>query len=177
MIATRPRATWIAVLALAGLAACGADRGTASPSSTSPAVPTPPPATVAPTPPTIPPTVPPTPPPTPSTVPPAPPTTSGGGSMQAGAPQFETFDVSSSVPCQGGNATAHMSFSTLNVVEIEISVGGGNFATTAGYGPNESDVVASIPCRGSGESSVQLRGCTEDHECVNSARQPVQITG
>ena len=176
MTITRPRTAWIAALAVVG-----ADSGTASSPTTRPTVPPAPPATV-PARPATPTTLPPAPPappapPTTPTVPPAPPATNGGGSMQAGAPQFESFDVSPSVSCQGGNATAQMSFSTLNVVEIEISVGAGRFATTAGYGPNESNVVASIPCSGPGESSIQLRGCTEDHECVDSTRQTVQITG
>jgi hypothetical protein len=47
----------------------------------------------------------------------------------------------------------------------------------AGYGPNESDVVASIPCSGAGESSIQLRGCTEDDECAASESKTVTITG
>jgi hypothetical protein len=104
-------------------------------------------------------------------------TTDGGGGMQAGAPRFTSFDVSSSVPCSGGNATATMSFSTENVVEIEIKIGDGSFASTAGYGPNETSVVASIPCSGAGSSSIQLRGCTEDHECADSEQKSVEITG
>ena len=184
------------VLAAGALSACGADASAGSPTaSTSPAVPvtpapTPAPApapqpTPAPTPapapkPTPTPAPKPTPQPTHHTTPPAPPPSNGGGSggggMQAGAPQFLSFDVSPTAQCQNGNATAQMSFSTANVVSIEIKVGDGNFASTAGYGPNESSVVASIPCSGPGESSIELRGCTENQTCVNSAQQDVQIT-
>lgn len=106
----------------------------------------------------------------------APMPTDGGGGMQAGAPSFQSFTVSPSVQCENRNAEAHMSFSTLNVVDIEIKIGSGKFAGTADYGPNESDVIASIPCSGAGTSSVQLRGCTEDHTCADSAAQPVEIT-
>ncbi|MET0324334.1 MAG: hypothetical protein ABW219_03850 [Ilumatobacteraceae bacterium] len=104
-------------------------------------------------------------------------TTDGGGGMSAGAPSFTSFDVSGSVPCEDGNATATMSFETINVVSIEIKIGDGEFESTAGYGPNESDVVASIPCSGAGESSIQLRGCTEDDECAESESKTVTITG
>jgi hypothetical protein len=104
-------------------------------------------------------------------------TADGGGGMSAGAPAFLTFEVSSSVPCQDGNATATMSFTTQNVVSIAIKIGDGSFEQTAGYGPNETDVVAEIPCTGAGESSIQLQGCTEDDECAESERKTVTITG
>ena len=97
--------------------------------------------------------------------------------MSAGAPSFTSFDVSGSVPCEDGNATATMSFTTINVVSIEIKIGDGGFESTAGYGPNESDVVAEIPCSGAGESTIQLRGCTEDDECADSEPKTVTITG
>ena len=97
--------------------------------------------------------------------------------MSAGTPSFVTFEVSSSVPCEDSNATATMSFTTENVAGIEIKIGEGDFESTAGYGPNESDVVAEIPCSGAGESSIQLRGCTEDNECAESERKTVTITG
>lgn len=101
----------------------------------------------------------------------------GGGGMSAGAPSFTSFDVSSSVACESGNATATMSFTTENVASIEIKIGDGSFESTAGYGPNESSVVAEIPCSGAGESSIQLRGCTEDGECADSDSKKVTITG
>ena len=50
------------------------------------------------------------------------------------------------------------------------------FESTAGYGPNETDVVAEIPCDGATESSVTLRGCTEDNECAESERKTVTVT-
>ena len=100
----------------------------------------------------------------------------GGGSAQAGAPEFVSFEASSEVPCEGGNATVDMSYETINVVSIEIRIGDGNFEETAGYGPNETGVVAEIPCEGAGESSVTLKGCTEDNECAESDRKTVTIT-
>jgi hypothetical protein len=111
--------------------------------------------------------------------------TGGGGSssttdpgMRAGAPSFTSFELAeSSVPCDGGNATVHMSFETVNVASIEIKIGDGGFESTAGYGPNESDVVAEIPCSGATSSSIQLKGCTEDDECAESEVQDVTVTG
>jgi hypothetical protein len=44
-------------------------------------------------------------------------TTDGGGGMQAGAPQFLSFEASSSVPCRDGNATVTMSYTTENVAD------------------------------------------------------------
>ena len=70
-----------------------------------------------------------------------------------------------------------MSFTTLNVVQMEIKIGDGRFETTAGYDPNETAAVASIPCSGAGESSIQLRGCTEDDDCATSEQLAVTITG
>lgn len=93
-----------------------------------------------------------------------------------GTPTFTSFDVSPSVPCESGNATATMSFTTENVESIEISIGGGEFASTAGYGPNESDVVASIPCSGAGTSTIQLKGCSGTDECATSDEATVDIT-
>lgn len=93
-----------------------------------------------------------------------------------GKPSFTSFEVSSSVPCQGGNATATMSFETKNVESIEISIGGGAFASTAGYGPNESDVVASIPCSGATTSSIQLKGCNGEDVCATSDKKTVEVT-
>lgn len=150
-------------LATLGFAACGDDGNGATTDSTTPAAPTTP---VRPTTPVVPTTA--VRPATPTTHGPAAPTTDGGGGMQAGAPRFESFEVSGSVPCQDGNAEATMSYATLNVVDLEIKIGDGSFAETAGYGPDESAVVASIPCSGAGSSSVQMRGCTEDHDCVDS---------
>jgi hypothetical protein len=104
-------------------------------------------------------------------------TTSTDPGMQAGAPSFTSFELkSSSVPCDGGNATAHFGFETVNVVDISIKIGDGTFQETAGYDPNETDVVASIPCTGAGSSSIQLKGCTEDDECAESEVQDVTIT-
>lgn len=155
---------FVASLATFGLAACGSDD--ASTASTSPAVPTAPNTNPPPTNPPV-------------TNPPVtnPPATDGGGGMQAGAPSFESFDVSSSVPCEGGNATVTMSYSTLNAVTMSIKIGSGNFEETAGYGPTEQSVVASIPCSGAGTSSVQMRGCTEDGQCADSPKRDVTITG
>ena len=111
-----------------------------------------------------------------STTTPASPTTDGGGGMQAGAPSFTSFEVSSTATCESGNAEVTMSFETENVVDISIKIGDGSFEETAGYGPNESDVVANIPCTGDGSSSVQLKGCTEDGECADSPKRDVTIT-
>lgn len=102
--------------------------------------------------------------------------TSDGGGASAGAPKFLTFEVSSSVPCEDGNATATMAYTTENVEEISIKIGDGEFATTAGYGPNETSVVAEIPCDGAGESTIQLRGCTAGDDCVDSDVADVTIT-
>ena len=129
---SRRRIARLSAVALAAiaLAACGDDDDAGS-STTSPAVPTSPTSPVS-------------------------PTTDGGGGMQAGAPSFTSFEVSSSAPCEGGNAEVTMSFETMNVVDISIKIGDGSFEETAGYGPNESDVVANIPCSGAASSSVQL---------------------
>lgn len=103
-------------------------------------------------------------------------TTDGGGSAQAGAPAFTEFTATSPVPCKDGNATVTMAFKTINAVSIEIKIGDGKFESTAGYNPNESAAVASIPCSGPGESSIQLRGCTEDNECADSEVKAITIT-
>ena len=104
-------------------------------------------------------------------------TTSTDPGMQAGAPSFTSFALKeSSVACEGGNATVHFGFETINVVDISIKIGDGNFEETAGYNPNETDVVAEIPCTGAGSSSIQLKGCTEDNECAESDVEDVTIT-
>jgi hypothetical protein len=145
------RITIAAVVALAALtaAACG-DDDTAGSATTTPVRPTTP---IAPT------------------------TNAGGGGMSAGAPSFESFVVASSVPCRAGNAEARMSYTTLNVVDIGIKIGNGGFEETAGYGPTDTDAVATIPCSGAGTTTVQLRGCTEDGECADSPARNVTITG
>ncbi len=51
------------------------------------------------------------------------------------------------------------------------------FAETAGYGPNETAAVVSIPCTGAGTSTVRLRGCTENNTCTESPARQVTITG
>src|SRR6478735_7134972 len=107
---------------------------------------------------------------------PATPTTDGGGGAQAGAPQWVSFEITSPVACQGGNATATMKWETRNVVTVAIKVGSGKFESTAGYNPNETAAVVSIPCTGAGTSSVQLRGCTEDNTCADSPVRDVTIT-
>lgn len=112
-----------------------------------------------------------------TTAPKNPTTTNGGGGMQAGAPSFQTFTVTSPVPCKDGNATATMKYTTLNVVSIAIKVGDKPFASTAGYGPNETAAVVSIPCTGAGSSTVQLKGCTENNTCAESTVAKVEITG
>ena len=104
-------------------------------------------------------------------------TTSTDPGMQAGAPSFTSFALKeSSVACEGGNATVHFGFETINVVDISIKIGDGKFEETAGYNPNETDVVAEIPCTGAGSSSIQLKGCTEDDECAESDVEDVTIT-
>ncbi len=80
------------------------------------------------------------------------------------------------MPCKDGNATVTMAFTTINVVSIEIKIGDGKVAGTAGYNPNETAAVASISCRGAGQSSIQLKGCTEDNECATSEVQTITIT-
>ncbi len=164
-----PRITTVAAVALAALTlvACGDDAaGSPTVASTSPAVPVRPSTT------TVPPVA-----PTTTVRPVTPTTTDGGGGMSAGAPSFQTFDVSSPVPCQAGNADATMSYTTLNVVDIKIKIGSTGFEETAGYGPDETAVIASIPCTGPGTSVVQLRGCTEDGQCADSPARDVTITG
>jgi hypothetical protein len=104
-------------------------------------------------------------------------TTSTDPGMQAGAPSFTSFALKeSSVACEGGNATVHFGFETINVVDISIKIGDGKFEETAGYNPNETDVVAEIPCTGAATSSIQLKGCTEDNECAESEVEDVTIT-
>lgn len=158
----------LAGIACLGLVGCGSD------SSASPADTSTPDTTTAPRPT-------PTPAPTPAPQPtPAPTPTDnggGGGGMDAGAPSFTSFTVSSPVECQSGNATVNMSYETMNVASIEIKIGDGRFEGTAGYGPNESSVVASIPCSGAETSSIQLRGCTENNTCAESSKESVEITG
>jgi hypothetical protein len=156
----------LAGIACVGLVGCGSD------SSATPEVPS----TPQPAPDTTPvPT--PAPRPTPTPQPTPAPTDNGGGGMDAGAPSFTSFSVSSPVECQSGSATVEMSYETVNVVSIEIKIGDGRFEGTAGYGPNESSVVASIPCSGAETSSIQLRGCTENATCAESSTESVEITG
>jgi hypothetical protein len=151
-----------------GVASCGDDDDTAA-TTTRAATTTVAPTTAAPT----------------TTRPEEPTTTRGGGGattttdpgMQAGAPSFTSFEISSSVPCEDGNATVTMKYTTINVVSIAIKIGDGRFEETAGYGPNETDVVAEIPCSGAASSSITLQGCTEDNECAESDTLPVTITG
>jgi hypothetical protein len=170
----------LALVAASMIVACGSD-STSSP-STSPAVP----ATTA-TPTTTPPTTAPPPaqttttPPTTASPPAqtstAPPTTSGGGSAQAGAPVFDSFTVTSPATCSNGNAEVTMAYTTRNAVSIDIKIGNGSFASTAGYGPNETGVIASVPCSGAGTSTVQLKACTENNTCTTSELQTVEIKG
>jgi len=103
-------------------------------------------------------------------------TTNGGGGAQAGKAQFLTFTASSSAVCRGGNAEVTMSWTTENAVSIDIKIDQGEFASTAGYGPNEPSAVANIPCTGAGTGTIQLRACTEDHECTDSEVKSVEIT-
>lgn len=49
-------------------------------------------------------------------------------------------------------------------------------STATGDNPNETAALASIPCSGPGSSTVQLRGCTEDNECAESAVAKVTVT-
>lgn len=91
-------------------------------------------------------------------------------------PSFTSFEVDSPVPCESGNATATMAYETEDVETIAISIDGGAFASTAGYGPNETDVVASIPCTGAGEATIQLQGCNAADQCTDSDEATVEIT-
>jgi hypothetical protein len=90
---------------------------------------------------------------------------------------FDSFTVTSPVTCSNGNASATMAYSTRNAVSIAIKVGNGSFASTAGYGPNETAAVVSIPCSGAGTTTVQLKACTEDNTCTTSDPQAVEIDG
>lgn len=92
------------------------------------------------------------------------------------APSFTSFEVDGPVPCESGNATATMAYETENVETIAISIDGGEFASTAGYGPDETDVVASIPCTGAGEATIQLQGCNAADQCTDSDEATVEIT-
>jgi hypothetical protein len=108
-------------------------------------------------------------------------TSSGGSdttSASGGDPKFLTFDLTStSEPCDSENATFTMSYSTENVDSMSIDIGGSGFAETAGYGPNESSVVAAVPCSGAGSSSIQMKGCNVSGACAESEKISVTITG
>jgi hypothetical protein len=80
------------------------------------------------------------------------------------------------VSCSNGNAEVTMAYATRNAVSIDIKIGDGAFASTAGYGPNETAAVASIPCSGAGTSSIQLKACTEDNTCTTSDTEAIEIT-
>jgi hypothetical protein len=101
-------------------------------------------------------------------------TTSGGGT-----PAFLTFSVSESATCSDGNAEVTMAYTTRDVEDIAISINGGEFQETAGYGPNETDVVANLPCTAgqASEGSVRLRGCGAGNACAESEQKTVQISG
>ncbi|MFN8018857.1 MAG: hypothetical protein U0P45_12130 [Acidimicrobiales bacterium] len=103
-------------------------------------------------------------------------TTTEATTAATGTPEFTSFEVKSPVPCQDGNATVHMAFTTENVQQMAVSVDGGEFAGTAGYGPNETDVVVSLPCGGAGTGTVQLQGCNAANECAESTKETVEIT-
>jgi hypothetical protein len=165
MTSSRILAASLAATAALALGACGSSSKTAATTAT-------PTTTKAAT--TTRPATPTTKPGTPTIVPT---TAAGGGGAQAGAPQWVTVEVTSPVPCQSGNATATMSYTTINVVTVAIKVGDGSFASTAGYNPNETHAVVDIPCKGAGSSTVQLRGCTEDGTCADSPVRDVTITG
>lgn len=96
--------------------------------------------------------------------------------LATGTPEFTSFEVESPAVCEAGNATVHMAYTTENVDQMAVSVDGGEFAGTAGYGPDETDVVVSIPCGGAGEGTVQLQGCTIKGECAESTKETVEIT-
>jgi hypothetical protein len=156
----------LALLAVASmLAACGSDTSS-SPAATgasttvAPPFTAPPPASTAPTTTTA---------STPST------TGDGGGSAQAGAPAFGSYTVTSPATCTNGNANVTMAYTTRNAVSIAIKIGNGAFASTAGYGPNETGVIAAIPCTGAGTSSIQLKACTENNTCTTSETKTVKI--
>ena len=90
---------------------------------------------------------------------------------------FDSFTVTSPARCSNGNATVTMAYTTRNAVSIGIKIGNGTFASTAGYGPNETGVIASIPCSGAGTSTIQLKACTEDNTCTTSQTKTVHISG
>ena len=70
-----------------------------------------------------------------------------------------------------------MRYTTREIVDISIDVGGTGFKETAGYGPNETGAIAEIPCSGAGTSSVQLKGCNANRVCVESDKKPVTVSG
>lgn len=161
----------LVALATMALGACGSDKDTKATTTAAPttaAVTTAAPTTAAP----------PTTETHPTTTKPKATTTTdgGGGHAQAGAPQWETFEATSPVACKAGNATVTMKWTTLNVVSVAIKIGDGKFESTAGYNPNETAAVASIPCTGAGQSSITLRGCTENNTCADSPTRDITIT-
>ena len=111
-------------------------------------------------------------------------TAAGGGEAATTAagsgPAFLTFTASSNATCDDeGNAEVEMAYTTRDVVDISISIDGGAFAETAGYGPNETAVVADIPCTVgvAQEGSLRLRGCNQDGECAESETVTVEFEG
>jgi hypothetical protein len=56
-----------------------------------------------------------------------------------------------------------------------IDIGSTGFKESAGYGPNESGVVASVPCSGAGQSTIQMKGCNTSGACGESAKVAVTI--
>jgi hypothetical protein len=100
-------------------------------------------------------------------------------SAAEGGTAFLTFTASDSAPCSDGSAGVTMAYTTRDVVDISIAVNGGGFEETAGYGPNETGVVANLPCTAgeASEGSVQLKGCSDGGSCAESEKQTVQITG
>jgi hypothetical protein len=68
-----------------------------------------------------------------------------------------------------------MAWTTTDVDRLSIDIGGSGFKGTAGYGPNETSVVASVPCTGAGQSTIQMQGCNVAGACAKSEKVSVTI--
>ncbi len=91
-------------------------------------------------------------------------------------PSFLTFRVMPGAVCTSGNATLTLAYTTKNVVDISIDVGGTGFKETGGYEANESSAVAAAPCKGAGTITVQMKGCSASGACTASAKSTVKIS-
>lgn len=110
-------------------------------------------------------------------------TTTSGGSPTSGpptsadGPRFVSFDVLPNAPCDGENATVTMAYATTGVETIAVSVNGQPYEGGAGYGPNETSVVANFPCPPGSppEATVRLQGCAGDGRCAESEDRSVTV--